>query len=73
MLSLPNVTLLAISSVELEGTDLALRISSHDIDFGSIKFLTSEDWIPSDPKIEMIKIPKLDFLGYSRFILGDSA
>ena len=71
MLKLPGVTLIAVSSVELSGTELALRISSHDIEFGAIKFLSSEDWIPVDPKIQMIKIPRLDFIGYSRFILGD--
>ena len=71
MLILPEVTLIAVSSVEIPGTELALRISSHDIEFGAIKFLSSEDWAPSDPKIQMIKIPPLDFLGYSRFILRD--
>jgi hypothetical protein len=69
MLSLPNVTLLAVSSVDLEQTELALRISSHDIEFGSIKLLTSESWVPSDPKIKVVKIPKLDLIGYSRFVL----
>jgi len=71
MLTLPKVTLIAVSSVEILGTELALRISSHDIEFSAIKFLSSEDWVPSDPKIQMIKIPPLDFLGYSRFILQD--
>jgi hypothetical protein len=71
MLSLPNVTLIAVSSVELEATDLALRISCHDIDFGHIKFLCSESWVSLDPKIQTIKIPKLDIIGYSRFILCD--
>jgi hypothetical protein len=69
MLSLPNVTLIAVTSVELEGTDMALRISSHGINFGSIKLLTSENWTPSDPKIKLLRIPKLDFIGYSRFVL----
>ncbi|CAM3691098.1 DUF5672 family protein [Polynucleobacter arcticus] len=71
MLHLPNITLLAVSSVDLAGTDLALQISSHDIEFGAIKFLSSEDWSPSNPKIEMVKIPKLDIVGYSKFILCD--
>jgi hypothetical protein len=71
MLHLPNITLLAVSSVELGGTDLALQISSHDIEFAAIKFLSSEDWAPSSPKIQMIKIPKLDIVGYSKFILCD--
>jgi hypothetical protein len=71
MLHLPNVTLIAVSSVELSGTDLALQISSHDIEFAAIKFLSSEEWIPSTTKIQMIKIPKLDIVGYSKFILQD--
>ena len=71
MLYLPNITLVAVSSVELSGTDLALQISSHDIEFAAIKFLSSEEWVPSNPKIQMIKIPKLDLVGYSKFILGD--
>ncbi|AKD24461.1 hypothetical protein CL55_00001280 [Polynucleobacter duraquae] len=71
MLHLPQVTLIAVSSVELAGTDLALQISSHDIEFGAIKFLSSEEWQPSNAKIQMTKIPKLDIVGYSKFILGD--
>lgn len=70
MLKLPNVTLVAVSSVDLEGTDLALRISSNDIEFGAIKFLCSEIWSPSDSKIEMVDIPKLNFVGYSQFVLN---
>jgi len=71
MLKLPNVTLLAVSSVELASTDLALRISSYAIEFASIKFLSSENWTPSDSKIEMVEIPRLNIVGYSKFILKD--
>ncbi|QWE10701.1 DUF5672 family protein [Polynucleobacter sp. es-EL-1] len=71
MLHLPNVTLLAVSSVDLSGTELALQISSCNIEFASIKFFSSEDWTPSDPKIEMVRIPRLDIVGYSKFILGN--
>jgi hypothetical protein len=71
MLKLPNVTLLAVSSVNLAGAELALQISSHDIEFGAIKFLSSEDWSPSNPKIAMVKIPKLDLGAYDQFILCD--
>jgi hypothetical protein len=69
MLLLPEVTLIAVSSVEIEDTDLALRISSHDISFGAIKLLTSETWVSGNPRIEIVKIPRLDRIGYSRFIL----
>jgi hypothetical protein len=71
MLNLSNVTLLAVSSVDLAGTDLALQISSHEIEFGCIKFLSSENWLPSDSKIEMVEIPRLDIVNYSKFILED--
>jgi len=71
MLQLSNITLLSVSSVEQEGTDLALRISSHDISFGAIKFLSSEEWISTDPRIEVIPIPRINFDGYSKFILEE--
>jgi hypothetical protein len=71
MLQLSNITLLSVSSVEQEGTDLALRISSHDINFGAIKFLSSEEWISTDPRIEVIPIPRINFDGYSKFILEE--
>ena len=71
MLSLPNITLVAASSVDLEATELALRISSHDIKFGAIKFLCSEPFNVSDPKIKIESIPRMDLVGYSKFILND--
>ncbi len=71
MISLPNVTLVAASSVDLEATELALRISSHDIEFGAIKFLCSEQFKVSDTKIKIETIPKMDLAGYSKFIMND--
>ena len=71
MLSLPEVTLIAASSVEIQETQLALLISSNDIQYGAIKFLTSEAVLPADFRIEVISIPKLDIVGYSKFILND--
>ena len=73
MIKLPEVTLVSVSSVEFAETELALRISSNDIEFGAVKFLCSEDWIPADPKIQMVKIIPLDFIGYSHFILQNLA
>ena len=40
-LKLPNVTLLAATSVDIDQTQLALKISMHNIEFGAIKFLSS--------------------------------
>lgn len=71
MLHLPSVTLVAVSSVDIEATDLALRISSSGIQFGAIKFLCSEDWASADSKIQIVPIPKIDFEGYSKFILQE--
>jgi hypothetical protein len=71
MLSLPNITLVAVSSVDLEATELALRISSHEIEFGAIKFLCSEQFKTSDTKIKIETVPKMDLVGYNRFILNE--
>ena len=70
-LSLDQVTLVSVTSVDLPATELAMMISTHDIHFGEVKLLTSEEFIPQDPHIQVVKIPKLDFEGYSRFILND--
>ena len=69
--NLKDVTLLAISSVNIEHTQDALMISSYEIDFGSIKLLS-----PARPKnifksIEYIKIPNIDLKGYSNLILNE--
>ena len=71
MISLPNITLVAATSVDLEATELALRISSHEIEFGAIKFFCSEPFIASEPKIKIEAIPRMDLVGYSKFILND--
>jgi len=71
MLTLPNVTLVAVSSVNLDGALFALSVSSHSIEFADVKLLTSEAIIPDNPKIKIELIPKIDLLGYSKFILQD--
>ena len=40
-LELPNITLLAATSVEIDMTQLALRISFRNIKFGAVKLLSS--------------------------------
>ena len=70
-LSLNQVTLVSVTSVDLPATELAMMISMHDIHYGEVKLLTSEEFTPQDPHIQVVKIPKLDFEGYSRFILND--
>lgn len=68
-LLLPDVTLLAASSVDLDNTQLALQISSQNITFGAIKFLTSRVPPQKVANIEYVVIPPMNFLGYSRFML----
>ena len=71
MLSLPDVTLVAVSSIDLDGTLFALSASSYEIDFAEVKFLTSEPIQPTNPKIKVEQIPRLDIWGYSKFIIQD--
>ena len=63
-LKLPNVTLLAATSVDIDQTQLALKISMHNIEFGAIKFLSSSVPKKKYPDIEYVSIPHMDFLGY---------
>lgn len=69
-LSLPDVTLLSVSSVDLDDTQLALLISSQRIDFGAVKLLSSG--LPSRRarNIEYVAIPPMNLTGYNRFVLG---
>ena len=69
--NLKDVTLLAVSSVNIEHTQDALMISSYEIGFNSVKLLS-----PTKPKnifnsIEYIKIPHIDLKGYSNLILNE--
>ncbi len=69
-LRLDQVTLVSVTSVDLPATELAMMISMHDIQFGQVKLLTSEKFIPKDPEIQIIEIPEiLNLTSYSNFIL----
>ena len=70
-ISLPDVTLLSITSVNIDQTQLALNISSLDIEFAKVKLLSSS--LPSSklPYIEYIQIPKINHEDYSRIMIKD--
>ena len=68
-IKLLDVTLLAATSVDIDETQLSLKISSQNIDFGSIKLLSSSEPKKKYPDINYIKIPNIDFLGYSKLIM----
>ena len=70
-LSLPDVTLIAVSSVNLEDTQCALLSSSEHIDFGAIKMLSHVPPPTQYPHIQYVNIPNIDFDGYSRFMLEE--
>ncbi len=70
-LELPNVTLLAVTSVDIEETQIAMRISLHNIKFGATKLLSSSLPQKKYSDIEYVSIPAIDFMGYNRLIIED--
>ena len=70
-LNLPDVTLLAATSVDINETQLALKISSQNIQFSSVKLLSSKLPDKKYPDIEYISIPKMNISEYSKTIIED--
>ena len=70
-IKLPDVTLLAASSIEIDHTQDSLKISSYEIEFGAIKFLCSERPKIHFPEIEYIEIPKIDIDAYNKIMVND--
>jgi len=69
MLNLDNVTLVSVTSVNVDRTIRALKYSSKEIKFGEVLLLTDKDVVPNN--IKTIKIDPLDYVGYSKFIVYD--
>ena len=69
MLNLPNITAIAVTSIEEDLTMAALLYSAEKINFGKIKLITTfEPSIKSD-KVEINKLNyKLSFAGYNNFM-----
>jgi hypothetical protein len=69
-LQLPQVTLCAVTSVNVEATVRALEVSLKQADFGACKLLTDVAITPSHPNIEVVPIRRLtSSAAYSAFIL----
>jgi hypothetical protein len=66
---LPNVTLLSVTSVNVDQTSAALLHCAEFISFGAVKMLCSALPAITDPRVQYILIPPIDFLGYSRFMI----
>ena len=68
-ISLPTVTLCAVSSVKINETMRALQKSMEGIEYAKVLFLTSEQTQAVDTSIEIVPIQKLDYNQYSYFVL----
>jgi len=69
---IPDVTLLAVSSIKIDETILALQKSYKEIDFGTVKLITHEcpDNLPEEINFE--ECPELnDITKYNRFIFQE--
>jgi hypothetical protein len=67
MVNLNNVTLVSVTSVNVDRTVRALKYSTIGLQFNSVLLLTDKDVNPDN--ISVIKIPTLDYIGYSKFIV----
>lgn len=71
-LSLPDVTLCAVTSVNLAPTLRALRACLDHITFGACVLLTDRQVAPCDERIRVVAVPPLaSTAAYSRFVLMD--
>lgn len=67
MLELNQVTLVSVTSIRIPETIKALKISSSKIKFASIKLFTDVE--VEAEGIEVIKVPKMDIVGYNKFVI----
>ncbi len=73
-LSLPQVTVFAVTSINVAATLRALEVSLASIDFAACKLLTDADIRSADPRIEIVQIPRIGSSEqYSRFLLHSLA
>ena len=69
--SLQDVTLLTVTSVNIDSAKNALMISNEFCNFDSVKILSPKKPTNLPTSIEHIEIGKLDLLGYSKFMIED--
>jgi hypothetical protein len=69
MINLINVTLVTVTSINVERAVKALKYSTKGINFGDVLLITDKDILDKDIRIEKIK--PLDYIGYSKFIVYD--
>lgn len=67
MLNLDNVTLVSVTSVNVDRTIRALKYSTKGIKFAEVILFTDKDVSPTD--IKVVKIEPLDYIGYSHYMV----
>lgn len=67
MLNLDNITLVSVTSINVDRTIRALKYSMKGINFGEVILFTDKDVSPDNIRVE--KINTLDYIGYSHFIV----
>jgi hypothetical protein len=70
-LTLPNVTLLAATSVEIEQHQISLKISSQNIEFGAVKLLSSSLPEKKYSDIEYVSVAPMGRTDANRFFMKD--
>ena len=70
-LTLPNVTLLAVTSVEIEQHQISLKISSQNIKFGAIKLISSLLPEKKYSDIEYVSVTPMGRPDANRFLMKD--
>ena len=68
-LTLPNVTLLAVTSVEIEQHQISLKISSQNIEFGAVKLLSSLLPEKKYSDIEYVSVAPMGRADANRFLI----
>jgi hypothetical protein len=69
MVKLENTSLVCVTSVNIDRSIKALEYSCKGIEFADVILLTDVDVVREG--INVIKINKLDYIGYSKFIIYD--
>jgi hypothetical protein len=72
MFNLGNVTLALVDGVDPIGAHKTILHNSSLIRFGAVKLFTFEE-LPNSSEVTVVKIPKLDYLSYNRFIIFELA
>jgi len=70
-LILPNVTLLAVTSVEIEQHQISLKISSQNIEFRAVKLLSSSLPEKKYSDIEYVSVTPMGMSDQNRFLMKD--